>query len=94
MPIEGLPAPLAMSFAHLNRLGGDVSMLLGYVNIPGVVRSLKESDSEPLQTEAKITHQFYMSLSAFAGLHRVVNEFADRLRQQGVPLSDLDAGEE
>ena len=83
-PIE-FPAPEAANFFQFAWGGPDVQMLVGYLYmLPRQTRPGEEVTVEP-----EITHRIFMSVRGFAMLRHQVEEAANKLKAEGVPLDEL-----
>jgi len=92
-----VPAPASVSFAHFSRLGEEVSMVLGFVNIPAAANAMHSHAVAPTPGVFKLkgtpTDSFVMSLSTFSQLRERMNAFAALLERGGIELTAVPSAE-
>lgn len=85
--------PIGVSFVGLARVGADVQMDLGQVNIKRVterIEQMRAAGKMPaeLQVEMAVAVSAYLTPSAFIHLYREVNRFYSEMKKSGHILDD------
>lgn len=84
-----IPAPEPVSFFNFTRFQSDVSMAVGYINIPvavDILKKAKDSADTNVELPATITHQFQLSIINFFELRERVEAFARQLERDGIQM--------
>jgi hypothetical protein len=83
---EDLPPPEAVNFFNLSRVGTDVQLMAGYLDLHKAAVALQEAQArggEPKQLKAEATHRLVMGAQAFAMLKAQVDIIAAAMQQDG-----------
>lgn len=77
-------APAGISFVGLSRLGADVQLDLGYVNLHRLVQQLNDPETTAKVADVQVVFSAHLTPSAFLKLHSDVNVFYDQMKAAGV----------
>lgn len=83
---ETLPPPEPSNFVSFSRVGAEVEMLVGYVDVKTVVDALQEGgeDSEEARTvPLHLTHRFFLGPDTFRMIREKVNHIYDKMVESG-----------
>jgi hypothetical protein len=83
---DQVPPPQLASMFQFSRFGGDVSLVIGYINIHGLATQAVANPGVGFQTTATPTHHFQMSLGALVLMRQRMDELIKGMAAQGIHL--------
>lgn len=88
LPKSGLPAPLAANWFNVSHHGGEVQLIMGYLDLYAIAMIAKDAKAgtlkQPASLKPDVTHRFMLSTSGMLQLRAQLEEIFQLMRKAGV----------
>lgn len=74
--------PAGISYVALSRVGADVQLDLGFMNIQQFAEQMEDPSRSNKSLDVKVAFSAYLTPNAFAKLHADVNRFYELMQNQ------------
>lgn len=84
IPSTGLPAPSAANWFHFSHHGGDIQLLVGYIDLYSLASQVEKNRAKQgkgaITLKPEVTHRVQFSVSAFLLLRGQIDEMFQKLK--------------
>jgi hypothetical protein len=82
IPRDGLPAPSTANWFHFAHSGGEVQMMMGYVDPLTAAKAVEEASTQkvPVRLSPEVTYRLLLTPTGFLRLRAQVEEMFSKMR--------------